>query len=69
MKPAPHDQRETDREEAKADCFKYGAPTLGIDHGTHYQSNPYACTKSCGGDRCCATCTDYSPPAIKEKEE
>ncbi len=41
MKPAPVDQKETDREEAKADCIKCGAPTLGVDHSSHWKKIPH----------------------------
>lgn len=30
------------KEEAKADCIKYGAPNLGVDHSNHYKTSPYA---------------------------
>lgn len=56
--------REQVKERAYMDC-EDSAPSPGVDHSSHYVPNPYACTKSCGGQ--CATCTDYSPPD-KEKE-
>ncbi len=31
------DRKELDREEAKDDCIKHGAPTLGVDHNNHYR--------------------------------
>ncbi len=37
MKPAPYNQKETNREEAKSDCIKYGAPNLGVDHSSHWK--------------------------------
>ncbi len=45
MKLAPFDQKETNREEAKADCIKYGTPTLGVDHSNHYKKMPYETLK------------------------
>ncbi len=41
MKPAPYNQKETNREEAKSDCIKYGAPNLGVDHSSHWKKIPY----------------------------
>ncbi len=41
MKPAPFDQKETNREDAKADCIKCGAPNLGVDHSSHWKKIPY----------------------------
>lgn len=37
MKPARFNQKELDREEAKADCIEYGAPNLSVDHSNHYK--------------------------------
>ena len=65
--PPPIAQKDIDKDRAVADCLKYGVPSPSVDHSNHYKPNPYACTKQCGGDRQCATCTDYSPP-VKEKE-
>ncbi len=31
------DRKELDREEAKDDYLKHGAPTLGVDHSSHYE--------------------------------
>ncbi len=31
------DRKELDREEAKDDCIKHGAPSLGVDHSSHYE--------------------------------
>ena len=55
-------RKDLDKEIAVAGCIKYGTPTPGVRHSAHYKKNEYACTKLCGGDRQCATCTDYSPP-------
>ncbi len=33
--------KELDREEARNDCIKYGAPNLGVDHSNHYKKIPY----------------------------
>ncbi len=35
------DMREALKEQAYDDCIKYGTPTLGVDHGTHYKLLPY----------------------------
>ncbi len=37
MKPAPFNQKDHDRDEARAEYFKYGTPTLGVDHSNHYK--------------------------------
>jgi len=37
VKPAPFNQKDHDKEEAIADCIKYGTPTLGVDHSNHYE--------------------------------
>lgn len=42
MKPALFSQKELDRERAKEDCVKYGIPTPGVDHSSHYKKIPYA---------------------------
>ena len=33
--------KELDREEARDECIKYGAPNLGVDHSNHYKKIPY----------------------------
>ncbi len=45
MKPAPYNQKETDREEAKTDCIKCGTPNLGVDHSNHWKKIPYETLK------------------------
>ncbi len=37
MKPAPFSQKDHDKDKAKADCIKYGTPTMGVDHSSHYK--------------------------------
>ncbi len=37
MKPAPFNQKDHDKEKAKADCIKYGTPRMGVDHSNHYK--------------------------------
>ncbi len=37
MKPAPFNQKDHDQEEAKNACIKFGTPTLGVDHRSHYK--------------------------------
>ncbi len=36
MKPTPFNQKDHDKEEAKAECIKYGTPRMGVDHSNHY---------------------------------
>ena len=45
MKPAPFDQKESNREEARDDCIKYGAPNLSVDHSNHWKKIPYETLK------------------------
>ena len=37
MRPAPHDQKAIDREEAIDDCITYGCPDPSVDHSNHYK--------------------------------
>ena len=35
------ERKELDKEEARDDCKKYGAPTPGVDHSNHWKKIPY----------------------------
>lgn len=61
MKPAPFDQKETDRGEAKADCIGQ------LGHDTYIPPEGYKCT-ICGWEGhnfCCAVC--QTPLFLLEK--
>ncbi len=34
-------QKDIDKEQAVADCIKYGTPTLGVDHSNYYKPLPF----------------------------
>ena len=37
--------KERDREQARDECIKHGAPNLGVDHSAHWKKIPYETLK------------------------